>query len=69
MTESKQVLEWQNEAVVKVSRTHLRDLLQERFGTVPESVRQRIEAANDPERLGAALRQVLHINTPEELQL
>ena len=65
MTESKQVTAWQNE----VRRSDLRDLLQERFGTVPESVRQRVEAATDPERLRAALRQVLHINAPEELQL
>jgi hypothetical protein len=69
MTESKQVLEWQNEAVVRARRADLRDLLQERFGTVPEAVRQRIEATTDPERLRAALRQVLHIKAPDELQL
>jgi hypothetical protein len=65
MIESKQVSAWQNE----VRRTDLRDLLQERFGTVTEAVRQRIEATTDPERLRAALRQVLHINAPDELQL
>jgi hypothetical protein len=69
VTESKQVLEWQNQAAVKVSQTHLRDLLQDRFGTVPESLAQRIEATTDPERLRAAVRQVLQIKTPDELQL
>jgi len=49
--------------------TRRRDLLQERFGTVPEAVRQWIEATTDPERLRAALRRVPHINAPEELQL
>jgi hypothetical protein len=52
-----------------MSRTHLRHLLQVRFGTVPESVRQRIEQTSNPERLRAALRQVLHINAPDDLLL
>jgi hypothetical protein len=65
MIESKQVLEWQNET----SRKHLRELLKERFGTIPQSVQQRIDATTDPDRLSAAVLQVLRINNPDELQL
>jgi len=46
-----------------------RDLLQERFGVIPETVLQRIEACDDLERLRAAVRQVVHITAPEELQV
>jgi hypothetical protein len=41
MIESKQVLEWQKLAVVQASRKALCALLQERFGTLPNPVRQR----------------------------
>jgi len=54
---------------LRLCRDNLRDLLQERFGTVPEAVLQRIEACEDLNRLKACLRQVLHVNAPEELQL
>jgi hypothetical protein len=47
----------------------VRQLLADRFGTVPEAVLQRINTASDVERLAAAVLQVSHIATPEDLQL
>jgi hypothetical protein len=56
-------------AVLQTGREYLRELLQEQFGTVPEEVLRRIEACEDPARLKAAHRQVLHIQSPADLQL
>jgi hypothetical protein len=71
--ESQQVLEWQEqareEARLQTRRDDLRALLEERFGTVPDAVLQRIDAATDVERLKACIRQVIHISSPDELQL
>jgi hypothetical protein len=69
MIESKQVLEWQNQAVVRASQEDLCALLAKRFGMVPESVRKRIEATTHRERLHAAILQVFSIDSSEELQL
>jgi hypothetical protein len=51
------------------SKSILRQLLEERFGTVPESLLQQIEQATDPARLQAATLQVRHLQTPDELRL
>jgi hypothetical protein len=56
-------------AELQTGREYLRELLQERFGTVPEDVLRRIEACEDPARLKAAHRQVLHIQSPDDVQL
>jgi hypothetical protein len=53
----------------RTRRDDLRDLLQERFGSIPEALLQRIETCEDVSRLRAALLQVLHIQSPDELQL
>ncbi len=51
------------------ARDAVRDVLAERFGELPAGVVQRIEVADDLARLRAALRQALHVQSPEELQL
>jgi hypothetical protein len=69
--------EWRNEGRVEgrqegrleSHREDLLALLQERFGAVPEEWVQRIQALTDVDRLKAAIRQVVHIHTLEELQL
>ena len=43
--------------------------LEERFGSLPEGVVQRIEAATDLERLRSAMRQVVHMADLSELDL
>ena len=81
MIESQQVLEWmaEGEAMgelrgelrgrLRMSRTILLDLLEDRFGVLPELLAQRIEAATDPEQLRASARQVLHLGQLDDLQL
>jgi hypothetical protein len=54
---------------LKALRRTLRQLLAERFGDVPQGVLQRIESINDVDRLTAAVIQVLHVATPEDLQV
>jgi hypothetical protein len=51
------------------ARHVLRALLEEKFGTVPEALAERIEACQDLDRLNSCARQVLRINSPEELTL
>lgn len=50
-------------------RENLRRWLEERFGTLPEALVQRIEAIEDAQRLRAALRQVVRLNSLAELAL
>jgi hypothetical protein len=56
-------------AELQTCREVLRDQLQERFGALPADLLGRIEACEDPVRLKAALRQVLHVQSLDELQL
>ncbi len=44
-------------------------LLEKRLGHVPETVRQRIEAVDDPERLRAAMLEVFDLQSPAGLKL
>jgi hypothetical protein len=77
MIESQQVLEWMAEGEAKgelrgelrASRTYLRDLLEARFGALPEALAQRIEATTDLERLRAAHRQASDISQLDALHL
>ncbi len=69
MIESIQVLEWMTEGEQRASRTLLRDLLEYRFGALPESLGQRIEATTNIERLRAAHRQASEISQLDDLQL
>jgi flagellar biosynthesis/type III secretory pathway protein FliH len=57
------------EGQLRTLRDTLRILLEERFRTLPEALQQRIEATTDVAKLHACLRQVIHIHSPEELQL
>ena len=54
---------------LRVRRADLLDLLRQRFGTVSPEIEARIRAASDPARLGAAVRQVFTIGSPDELSL
>ncbi len=73
MIESQQVLEWMAEGEAKgqmrEARRLLRNLLEDRFGPLPEVLAQRIEATADLERLRAAVRQVSHLSQLDDLQL
>jgi hypothetical protein len=51
------------------ARTVLRDLLQAHFGSLPEPLLRRIEAATDLQRLRAAILTVSSLKTLDELQL
>lgn len=51
------------------AREALLDVLREKFAAVPPEVEARIRAATDPDKLAAAVRQVLRINSPDELTL
>ena len=53
----------------RAARNHLRLLLENRFGPLPETVRQRIEAMHDLNQLEAAFRQSLDIKTLNELKI
>ena len=55
--------------IVQGEQLALLTFLQERFGTVPPEVEARVRASTDPNRLQAAIRQVLRITVPSELQL
>jgi hypothetical protein len=57
------------EGRLRALRDTLRIQLEERFQVLPEPLQQRIEAVTDPEKLQACLRQVLHVNSLEEVQL
>jgi hypothetical protein len=57
------------EGQMRECRDALRELLEERFGPLPETVVQRIETADNLERLRAARRHALHLNALSELQL
>jgi hypothetical protein len=54
---------------LQTRRADLRLLLEERFGRLPKALVKRIEASEDLARLQAAIRQVLHIHSLDELQL
>ena len=57
------------EGQLSASKDHLRIFLETRFGTLPDSVVQRIEAATDLNRLKNCIRQAGQLNSLEELPL
>jgi hypothetical protein len=69
MQQSQQVLEWQVEAALQKCREYLRMLLEDRFGPLPEALRQRIDTTEDMELLRAAMRQVYKVQSGDELSL
>lgn len=50
-----------------MARANLRALVENRFGAIPPTLTQRIEATTDLDRLQAALVQVLHAQSADEL--
>jgi hypothetical protein len=69
MQQSQQVLEWQVEAALQKCREYLRMLLEDRFGPLPEALRQKIDTSEDMEGLQQAFRQALRLQRLEDLQL
>ena len=61
--------EGRNEAIIQGEQVAIITFLQERFGAVPPEVETRVRATTDPTRLQAAIRQVLQIDAPGDLQL
>jgi predicted transposase YdaD len=57
------------EGSLQQTRRILEELLEQRFGQVPEAVRQRLHATDDLERLERAVLAVNEINNPGELPL
>ena len=55
--------------VLKTSRRILERVLVQRFGPLPATILQRIEAADDPERLQACIEQVSALQSLEDLAL
>jgi hypothetical protein len=51
------------------AREMLLGLLEEKFGAVPETLRQRIQATTDLARLRAAHRSIVHLGTLENFDL
>jgi hypothetical protein len=51
------------------AREMLQGLLEEKFGPVPEGIRQRIQAATDLARLHAVARGALHLGGLEQFDL
>ena len=62
-------VEGRAEGQLEARRDDLVALLDKRFGSLPQELRQRIQALSDEARLKAALQQVLDIHSLDELQL
>jgi hypothetical protein len=65
VTESLVVRFWEAK---RLQRT-LRLVLEDRFGSLPESVREQIDACDDPDRLEAAVRKVSQLASLNELTI
>jgi hypothetical protein len=63
------VKEWKLEGRIEGMREMLRDLLQNRFGPLPEEWRTRLEMVSDPGRLRQAVLQVSRVSRLEDLSL
>src|SRR5438128_1102842 len=66
---SKVVEEWRQSARVETSQESLLAFLEERFGTLPEELVQRIQAVTDLPRLKGAIRKVVHLQSLDQFQL
>lgn len=65
----KGLAEGRHEGYIEASKDDVLSLLTERFGVIPEPLEQQIRSATDAERLKAALRQIVRIQTIEEFKL
>jgi hypothetical protein len=62
--------EWMLEkGEVRARQEDLRSLLEERFGNLPDSLLAQIESTTDGELLKSCIRQTLHIQSLDELNL
>jgi hypothetical protein len=65
--------EWMEEGITegerRASRTLLRALLEDRFGTLPETLVEAIQTTNEVERLQTAARQVPRLQRLDDLSL
>ena len=66
---TKGLSEGRSEGQLELAQRLLRQLLSDRFGTVPEAVLERIDHATDVERLTAAALQVSHIGSVEDVAI
>src|SRR5208282_2632366 len=55
------------EGQLRHARDILRDLLEEKFGSLPQTLLQRIDTSNDLGRLNQAIRYVFRMNSVDEL--
>jgi hypothetical protein len=56
-------------AAVRARRQDVMALIRRRFGSVPDSIQQKIERCDDPAALQSALVQVYEVSSPEDLPL
>jgi hypothetical protein len=63
------IAEGEGRGELRNARRFLRDVLEGRFGELPETLKQQIELMTDPERLRAAHNQSWRIKSLDELQL
>jgi hypothetical protein len=57
------------EGQLKQARQMLRELMEDRFGPLPETLLQQIEAQSDLARLSAAARQVYRVKSRDEIPI
>jgi hypothetical protein len=69
MEESVTYKEILTKGLLQARKEDVLSLLVERFALVPESIEQQIRSATDPDRLKAALRQIVRIQTIDEFRL
>ncbi len=65
----KGLVEGESKGELRASRQLLREVLADRFGELPETVMQRIERADDFDRLSAAVVAAPRFATLDDLQL
>jgi len=59
--------EGEERGVVKGEQDAILTILEERFGSVPQAVSERVRAVGDAERLRAAIRQAIRVTSPDDL--
>jgi hypothetical protein len=69
MREAEILKEWKLEGRIETLRETLRDLLEDRFGSLPQEWLARIDAAADPDQLRQAIRKVPRLDRLDDLSL
>jgi hypothetical protein len=60
---------WHHEGELEAGQDYLLALLENRFGSLPEELIQRIRAVQDAQQLRRAFQQALHLQSLDDLQL